>query len=213
MSLEVLGSNLGEKINPLLATEVHLHRLRAIQKGSRPGISRLAMSSWKSAASASAASSGSVANGDVGAADCGHASSASSTGCGATGGSGEVSLPSLSIELDLPLKTSIVVLSRYLDSKSLWHSGMDNQEKNEKQSQNNKTGLGMEKTVKDMLSLGFRYDGNVIHIMGGDDKPVSVTGNEYDIASGGTTSNLSYGGNAVAVDRLIEIQQMCLCSR
>ncbi|GKF72609.1 hypothetical protein Tco_0208723 [Tanacetum coccineum] len=27
--------------------------------------------------------------------------------------------------------------------------GKDNQEKNEKQSQNNKTGLGMEKTVKD----------------------------------------------------------------
>ncbi|GKE45049.1 hypothetical protein Tco_1472333, partial [Tanacetum coccineum] len=124
------------------------------------------------AASASAASSGSVANGDVGAADCGHASSASSTGCGATGGSGEVSLPSLSIELDLPLKTSIV-----------------------------------------FVAFCFRYDGNVIHIMGGDDKPVSVTGNEYDIASGGTTSNLSYGGNAVAVDRLIEIQQMCLCSR
>ncbi|GKC18272.1 hypothetical protein Tco_1020422, partial [Tanacetum coccineum] len=28
-------------------------------------------------------------------------------------------------------------------------TGTDNQEKNEKQSQNNKTGLGMEKTVKD----------------------------------------------------------------
>ncbi|GJY59083.1 hypothetical protein Tco_0458975, partial [Tanacetum coccineum] len=157
------------------------------------------------AASASAASSGSVANGDVGATDCGHASSASSTGCGATGDSGEVSLPSLSIELDLPLKTSIVVLSRYLDSKSLWHSVVP-PDAISYSFPVTETGLSSPPII-------FRYDGNVIHIMGGDDKPVSVTGNEYDIASGGTTSNLSYGGNAVAVDRLIEIQQMCLCSR
>jgi hypothetical protein len=37
----------GEKINPLMATEVHLRRLRAIQKGSRRVISRLAISSRK----------------------------------------------------------------------------------------------------------------------------------------------------------------------
>ncbi|GKC01195.1 pentatricopeptide repeat-containing protein, partial [Tanacetum coccineum] len=43
-----LGSNHREKINPPLATEVQLRRLQAIQKGSRPGISQLAMSSWKS---------------------------------------------------------------------------------------------------------------------------------------------------------------------
>ncbi|GJS46445.1 phospholipase-like protein [Tanacetum coccineum] len=54
----------------------------------------------------------------------------------------------------------------------------------------------------------FRYDGNVIHIIGGDDKPVSVTGNEYDTASGGATSDLSYGGNAVDADRSIAIQKM-----
>ncbi|GKC03909.1 zinc finger CCCH domain-containing protein 56 [Tanacetum coccineum] len=54
----------------------------------------------------------------------------------------------------------------------------------------------------------FRYDGNVIHITGGDDKPVSVTGNEYDTASGGATSDLSYGGNAVDADRSIAIQKM-----
>ena len=36
-----------KKINPLVATEVHLRRHRAIQKGSRPRISRLTMSSRK----------------------------------------------------------------------------------------------------------------------------------------------------------------------
>ncbi|PWA55952.1 zinc finger, CCCH-type [Artemisia annua] len=54
----------------------------------------------------------------------------------------------------------------------------------------------------------FRYDGNVIHIIGGDDKPVSATGNEYDKASGGTTSNLSYGGNAIAANKSIAIQKL-----
>ncbi|GJW12566.1 phospholipase-like protein [Tanacetum coccineum] len=54
----------------------------------------------------------------------------------------------------------------------------------------------------------FRYDGNAIHIIGGDDKPDSETGNEYDTASGGTTSDLSYGGNAVDADRSIAIQKM-----
>ncbi|GJW30111.1 zinc finger (CCCH-type) family protein, partial [Tanacetum coccineum] len=43
----------------------------------------------------------------------------------------------------------------------------------------------------------FRSDGNVIHIIGGDDKPVSVTGNEYDTTYGATTFDLSYDGNAV----------------
>ncbi|GJX60968.1 reverse transcriptase domain-containing protein [Tanacetum coccineum] len=37
----------------------------------------------------------------------------------------------------------------FTSSASFWESRTDNQEKNEKQSQNNKTGLGMEKTVKD----------------------------------------------------------------
>ena len=54
----------------------------------------------------------------------------------------------------------------------------------------------------------FRDDGNVIHIIGGDDKPVSATGNEYDKASGGTTSNLSYGGNATAAKESIAIQKL-----
>ncbi|PWA88443.1 zinc finger (CCCH-type) family protein [Artemisia annua] len=54
----------------------------------------------------------------------------------------------------------------------------------------------------------FRDDGNVIHIIGGDDKPVSATGNEYDKAFGGTTSNLSYGGNAIAARKSIAIQKL-----
>ena len=37
----------GEKINPLVATKVHMRRLRAIQQGSRPRISRLEMSNNK----------------------------------------------------------------------------------------------------------------------------------------------------------------------
>ncbi|GJV05300.1 hypothetical protein Tco_1338869 [Tanacetum coccineum] len=37
----------------------------------------------------------------------------------------------------------------FTSSASVWESRTDNQEKDEKQSQNDKTGLGMEKTVKD----------------------------------------------------------------
>ncbi|GJW52953.1 hypothetical protein Tco_0097038 [Tanacetum coccineum] len=37
----------------------------------------------------------------------------------------------------------------FTSSASFWESRTDNQEKDEKQSQNDKTGLGMEKTVKD----------------------------------------------------------------
>ncbi|PWA53829.1 zinc finger (CCCH-type) family protein [Artemisia annua] len=54
----------------------------------------------------------------------------------------------------------------------------------------------------------FRDDGNVIHIIGGDDKPFSATGNEYDKVFGGTTSNLSYGGNAIAANKSIAIQKL-----
>ncbi|GKG12666.1 hypothetical protein Tco_0346903, partial [Tanacetum coccineum] len=43
------------------------------------------------------------------------------------------------------------VTSTMMDAYVIYHSpiGTDNQEKDEKQSQNDKTGLGMEKTVKD----------------------------------------------------------------
>ncbi|GJS20408.1 hypothetical protein Tco_0449040 [Tanacetum coccineum] len=38
------------------------------------------------------------------------------------------------------------------------HPGTDNQEKDEKQSQNDKTGLGMEKTVKDKPNQGRKVN-------------------------------------------------------
>ncbi|GJT56881.1 hypothetical protein Tco_0991935, partial [Tanacetum coccineum] len=53
----------------------------------------------------------------------------------------------LSIHCDSPA-TLAKAYSQIYNGKSR-HLGTDNQEKNEKQSQNNKTGLGMEKTVKD----------------------------------------------------------------
>ena len=55
----------------------------------------------------------------------------------------------------------------------------------------------------------FRDDGNVIHIIGGDDKPVSATGNEYDKASGGSTSNLSYG-ESIAIQKLLFKTKWCV---
>ena len=55
----------------------------------------------------------------------------------------------------------------------------------------------------------FRDDGNVNHIIGGDDKPVSATGNEYDKASGGTTSNLSYG-ESIAIQKLLFKTKWCV---
>ncbi|GJX01790.1 reverse transcriptase domain-containing protein [Tanacetum coccineum] len=49
------------------------------------------------------------------------------------------------------VKTSLLVSDQqsFTSSASVWESRTDNQEKDEKQSQNDKTGLGMEKTVKD----------------------------------------------------------------
>ncbi|GJS31131.1 zinc finger CCCH domain-containing protein 56 [Tanacetum coccineum] len=145
------------------------------------------------------------------------------TGCGATGGSAEVPLPSLSIELDLPPKTSIVsfkVLSIFFSN------GIGNDSlrsallcsklqlvafwKVPDLSSTHQFHLNNIFWIAINLSTATAFPPNVIHIIGGDDKPVSVTGNEYDIASGGTTSDLSYGGNAIAADRLIAIQKMLL---
>ncbi|GJZ67126.1 reverse transcriptase domain-containing protein [Tanacetum coccineum] len=42
-----------------------------------------------------------------------------------------------------------IFIKSFTSSASFWESRTDNQEKDEKQSQNDKTGLGMEKTVKD----------------------------------------------------------------
>ncbi|GJU12551.1 reverse transcriptase domain-containing protein [Tanacetum coccineum] len=44
---------------------------------------------------------------------------------------------------------SVIFNSSFTSSASFWEFRTDNQEKDEKQSQNDKTGLGMEKTVKD----------------------------------------------------------------
>ncbi|GJR63603.1 zinc finger CCCH domain-containing protein 56 [Tanacetum coccineum] len=145
------------------------------------------------------------------------------TGCGATGGSAEVPLPSLSIELDLPPKTSIVsfkVLSIF-SSNGIGNDSLRSALLCSKLqlvafwkvpdlSSTHQFHLNNIFWIAINLSTATAFPPNVIHIIGGDDKPVSVTGNEYDIASGGTTSDLSYGGNAIAADRLIAIQKMLL---
>ncbi|GJT25236.1 reverse transcriptase domain-containing protein [Tanacetum coccineum] len=60
--------------------------------------------------------------------------------------------PRLKIFLDFPDcedSRACSIHKSFTSSASVWESRTDNQEKDEKQSQNDKTGLGMEKTVKD----------------------------------------------------------------
>ncbi|GJR13901.1 hypothetical protein Tco_0796553 [Tanacetum coccineum] len=60
-------------------------------------------------------------------------------------------LKTVLIRISRIVKTLVLAVFHmsFTSSASFWESRTDNQEKNEKQSQNNKTGLGMEKTVKD----------------------------------------------------------------